>query len=86
MSNDPALILSKEQELAFKALKKAFDRCEKLGLEIHGELQELHAVNTYGLNGRRVVMDDRNPAVTDGAQAFTAHVLNVGSDDGLGFE
>ena len=86
---DRALVLTPDQTRAFRRLKRAFDACEKSGLEIHAELTSLYAINSHELAGRGVVSGevDRDLAViTNDAETFRPRCfIDCAGDDGLSF-
>lgn len=85
MAIDKALVLTKEQRSAFKSLERAFKKCHAAGIEIHGELRVLYAVNTSGLDGRRVECGMGPSEVSDDANYFEPACFHgCGADDGVG--
>ena len=80
------LILTKEQRKAFKSLKNAFDRCEKVGLDIHGSLTTLFAVNANCIDGRAITIG-KTSEISDDAEYFTPDCFKgCAADDKIGFQ
>ncbi len=84
---DEALILTDAQLKAFKQLNTAFKKCSSVGLQIHGELDTLYAVNKKGLGSRSVVTGSCNNMVTEGAESIMPKsFMGCSADDGVGIE
>ncbi len=82
---DEALVLTDEQKKAFKALKTAFNKCGKAGLEIHGELETLYAINKHGINGRRILIGAGDD-ISQSAEFIAPKCFHgCSADDGLQF-
>lgn len=84
---NPALVLDEDQQKAFKALERAFQKCHDVKVEIHGELTTLYALNGRKMNGLGVtvgeVRDDDN-SVTDNAESIAPKCFyGCAADDGL---
>lgn len=85
---NPALVLDEDQKKAFKALKRAFQKCHEVKIELHGELTTLYALNGRRMNGLGVtvgrVLDDDNNSVTDNAENIVPKCFyGCAADDGL---
>lgn len=84
---DKAIALTDEQVKAFKQLETAFKKCASVGLEIHGELETLYAINAHGLAGREVVINGGSRMISDEAEWFRPKAFKgCAADDGLGIE
>jgi hypothetical protein len=82
---DKAIILTTTQEKAFKQLEAAFKKCASSGLEIHGEIDTLYAINKKGLGSRIVTTGIDNRVITDEAISITPKAFcGCFADDGLG--
>jgi hypothetical protein len=83
---DKALVLTPAQQKAFSTLEKAFDACKKSGLEIHGEMRTLYAINSRGLKGRSVTSGEGYEINDDSDHFFTPDCFHgCSADDGLSF-
>lgn len=83
---DKAIVLTDAQTKAFRSLKNAFEKCASVGLEIHGELETLYAVNKKGLGSRYVVVGSaESTIISDEAEYITPKAFKgCSADDGLG--
>lgn len=80
---DKAFELTAAQRKAFNKLQDAFKECDKAGLSIYMSLETMLAINSKGLNGRKVVLD-QGFSVSDQAESFRPDTIKgIYSDEAL---